>query len=497
MDSYTKTSVTEYLETINLLDPLDPLDSLDSLNSLNSLEQIKLKQMGEWAKQNNEIHLTIECYSKLLNYETEKENICFLHNELGICYMALNQTKLAIQYFENIVTMGANIAEVYNNLVICCGKDKQYKKAESYAMKSLQIEQNDKIYNTIADLYFYMKEYEKSLYFYLKIDDQTSSIKYNMSFPYLAKKIFIRGFELYENRLASNGICQQTQLITRVTIPNIPYWDGLLPCLHLLVIYEQGIGDNILYYRFLLMCAQLYPHMKITYFCKSNVSHLFKNTMNNINIIDDSKCFDLSGYQYKAYIMSLPYLLQVRTISYNVYNYIYIDTNLTKKWKLKLNNDKLKIGFTYKGLLNSFIDKTVPLSHFKSIANMEEVELICLHKDEEIMEDLKDIDFSDNIQHYDIDKYKAFEDTIAILQNIDLLVTIDSAIVHLAGVLNVPTLLLLGYGSDWRWFDCDNCLWFKSIQILRHKENNDLYNIMPHVETFIESKINNNNKVDN
>ena len=128
---------------------------------------------------------------------------------------------------------------------------------------------------------------------------------------------------------------------------------------------------------------------------------------------------------------------------------------------------------------------------------MEEVELICLHKDEEIMEDLKDIDFSDNIQHYDIDKYKAFEDTIAILQNIDLLVTIDSAIVHLAGVLNVPTLLLLGYGSDWRWFDCDNCLWFKSIQILRHKENNDLYNIMPHVETFIESKINNNNKVDN
>jgi tetratricopeptide (TPR) repeat protein len=192
MNSYTKTSVTQYLEKPDSLDPLE------------------LKKMGEWAKQNNEIHLTIECYLKLLNYETVNANICFLHNELGICYMALNQAKSAIQHFENIVTMGANIAEVYNNLVICCRKDKQYKKAESYAMKSLQLEQNDKIYNTIADLYFYMKEYEKSLYFYLKINDQISIIKYNMSFPYLAKKIFIKGFELYENRLASNGICEQT-----------------------------------------------------------------------------------------------------------------------------------------------------------------------------------------------------------------------------------------------------------------------------------------------
>ena len=476
MNSYTKKSVTQYLENSDSVNPL------------------QLKEMGEWAKINNHIDLTIECYLKLINYETEKANICFLHNELGICYMALNNTESAIQHFENILALGANIAEVYNNLVICYGKDKQYIKAESYAIKSLNIEQNDKIYNILADLYFYMKEYEKSLYFYLKIDDQTSLIKYNMSFPYLAKKIFSKGFELYENRLASNGICHQTQLITRVKIPNIPYWDGLLPCQHLLVIYEQGIGDNILYYRFLLMCAQLYPNMKVTYFCKSNVSHLFKNMLNNINIIDDSQDIDLKPYQYKTYIMSLPYILQVRSISYNTYNYININNEHSKKWSSKLETQKIKIGFTYKGLLNSFIEKHIPLSYFKTIANMDNVKLICLHKDDEIIDDLKTIDFADNIHHYNIDKDKAFEDTIAILQNIDLLITIDSAIVHLAGVLNIPTLLMLGYGSDWRWFDCNNCLWFKNIQILRHKENNELYNILPRIEKYIESIIKNNNQ---
>ena len=216
--------------------------------------------------------------------------------------------------------------------------------------------------------------------------------------------------------------------------------------------------------------------------------------LNNINIIDDSQDIDLKPYQYKTYIMSLPYILQVRSISYNTYNYININNEHSKKWSSKLETQKIKIGFTYKGLLNSFIEKHIPLSYFKTIANMDNVKLICLHKDDEIIDDLKTIDFADNIHHYNIDKDKAFEDTIAILQNIDLLITIDSAIVHLAGVLNIPTLLMLGYGSDWRWFDCNNCLWFKNIQILRHKENNELYNILPRIEKYIESIIKNNNQ---
>lgn len=461
----------------------------DYLNNCNKIDANKLKTMGEWAKQHNEIKLTIKCYLELLNHETLNSSLCFLHNELGICYMALNEVNKSIQHFKNILKLGGHLPDVYNNLIICYGKVKQYKNAEVYAIKSLELLQNDFIYTILGDLYFYMKEYEKSIHFYLKIDNQESKIKYNLSFPYLAKKIFSRGFELYESRLASNGICEQTNLITRVKIPGISYWDGLLPCQHLLVIYEQGIGDNILYYRFLLMCAQLYPHMKVTYFCKHSVSHLFKNILNNVNIISDSNEVNLKIYQYKTYIMSLPFLLRVRSISSNIYNYIHTNESITKKWNTILNTKQYKIGFTYKGLLNSFIEKNIPLSYFENIANMENVKLICLHKQDEIKEEINAISFKEKIYHYDIDKKKAFEDTIGILQNLDLLVTIDTAIVHLAGVLNIPTLLLLGYGSDWRWFNCDECLWFKNISILRNKENNELYNIMPKVETFITSHI--------
>ena len=82
--------------------------------------------------------------------------------------------------------------------------------------------------------------------------------------------------------------------------------------------------------------------------------------------------------------------------------------------------------------------------------------------------------FSNNVKIFDIDTDKAFVDTIGILQNIDLLITIDSGIVHLAGVMNIPTFLLLGYVSEWRWFDNNEKIWYNSVDIYHTKENKDI-----------------------
>ena len=163
----------------------------------------------------------------------------------------------------------------------------------------------------------------------------------------MAKQSFLKGFELYESRLETNKLCDQTKLITRVQV-DIPYWDGLIPCDNLLVVYEQGIGDNILYYRFLIELAEMYPMMKITYFCKCNVSHIFKKIHNNINIIDDSESIDTTDFDYKLYIMSLPYILKKSKISYNIHNYIVTDEKKSEYWRSKLSNNKLKVGFTCK-----------------------------------------------------------------------------------------------------------------------------------------------------
>tara|TARA_Y100000992_G_scaffold81176_2_gene51645 strand:- start:129 stop:1505 length:1377 start_codon:yes stop_codon:yes gene_type:complete len=458
---------------------------MDIDNEINNL----LDKLGNLYFQKKDYKNSIKCFLKIIDkFPNDYGRTGVMLNNLGIAYKELKKNHTAIVYFKKIIEIKNDIPEVYNNIAVCYVFLKDYFEAEKYLKISFKLRQDDIIYKMLGELYFYMKEYEKSIFFYEKRQDSKS---YNLCFPYLAKKNFQKGFELYEIRLKENGICHQTGLKKRVDIPNISYWDGIKPCNNLLIIYEQGIGDNVMYFRFILQISKKYPNMKITYFCKTNVSHLFLET-DNIKITNDLKPFSLIGYDYKCYIMSLPYILKIKSIPrINNYNFLKIDERKQIYWKNKLKSDKLKVGFTYKGLLSSFIEKNIPLKYFEDISKLN-IDFIVLHKKDETKDDMKDIDFFNNIIEYDIDKELPFEDTIPIIQNLDLVITIDSAIVHLAGSLNINTILMLGYGSDWRWFDNEQELWYNSVELLRMKENIELFHILPLVKNKIELLLDSN-----
>jgi ADP-heptose:LPS heptosyltransferase len=74
------------------------------------------------------------------------------------------------------------------------------------------------------------------------------------------------------------------------------------------------------------------------------------------------------------------------------------------------------------------------------------------------------------------------------LRNIDVLVTIDTSIAHLAGVMGIKTLLLLGYTSDWRWFDNDDKVWYDSVDIIRMTEQRPMSDLIPRVKTLLDAE---------
>ena len=161
------------------------------------------------------------------------------------------------------MTIKNDIPDVYNNLGVCYNNLKNYKQAETCFLISLRLLDNDKINSMLGSLYFYIKHYDNSIFFYRKMNPTHIDL-YNMSFPYLAKQEFSIGLKLYENRLLNNGVCSQTKQNLRADVPFIPYWNGSDKCNHLLIIYEQGIGDNIQYFRFMIELSVKYPTMKIT-----------------------------------------------------------------------------------------------------------------------------------------------------------------------------------------------------------------------------------------
>ena len=435
-------------------------------------------------------------FQKLLNHTPPKTpEFCILHNEIGVYYANCNDHKRSIHHFKQVLLVKNDIPDVFNNIAVCHIALKEYAAALVCLNISLHLHECDNVYIRIGEVNLYTKRYDASIKAYKSVRKPSDIDLYNSCFPYLATKQFLIGYKLYESRLKRDDISPQTNQISRVEIPSIPYWNGIDICSHLLIIYEQGIGDNIQYFRFIIELSNKFPDLKITYFCKSCVSHLFNvNPYSNILIRDDSQQIDLSGYDRKIYIMSLPYILKLQTITLNTINYITEDVNNNAVWQEKLSfyTNKLKVGMLYSGLLISYIDKQIKLSDFKDICTDDRFQTICLHKmDNNILSDFSSIDFADKIMTYDIDKHKSFFDTISILRNIDVLVTIDTSIAHLAGVMGIKTLLLIGYTSEWRWFDTDDKIWYESVEIIRMVEQKPLSKLLPRIKNILISEYEN------
>jgi len=465
--------------TFNYTELIDNYKKIIDLEPHNTIKYLRI--IGEIYEKQNMFQGAIDCYEKVLKIEKNDISIIgVLNNQIGVCYHNINKEELAIEYFKKVLLI-KEISDVYCNISTCYVALKKYKDAEFYLLKSYKLNKNDVSTNkSLGTIYYYIKKYDKSIEYHTKnkIEEYNYEHKYNLSFSYLSKKDFKNGLTLYENRLKSNNINKQTGLKERADIPNLEYWNGKDICNRLLVVYEQGIGDNILYYRFIIELSEKYPNMKIDYFCRKEISQLF-NTYKNIQVIEN---VNIPDYDYTIFIMSLPKILNLTEIKPNKINYIKTNDKTLAFWKKKTSSlKKFKVGFVYNGLLSSFIDKYIPLQEFEKLCDLN-IDLICIHRKSEVENDLKNIRFRDKIIHYDIDNNEPFEDTIHLLQNIDLLITVDTYIAHLAGVLNVKTWLLLGT-SEWRWSDDKNkTYWYNSVELIRTKENEELKDLIKTVK---------------
>jgi tetratricopeptide (TPR) repeat protein len=440
-----------------------------------------LEKKGNAFFEKGNFHEAIQIYETIIKMEP---NSGVVLNQLGMCYFNLGNFTEAVSAFKKILRIKNDIPDVYNNLGTCYVNMRQYKMAETVLLISLKLQKKDSIYFALGNLYFYMKEYDKSIIHYEKISEIKTNVSYlyNLGFSYLAQKKFKKGFSLYENRLEDHKIVPQTKEKPRVEIPWILTWDGKRDYKHLLIIYEQGIGDNIQYFRFIIELSRKFPERKITYFCKNTVAHLFKEYPNIHVVLQLTE--DI--FDYKLYIMSLPYCLELETIQPLTDDYIIREHKKDTYWRERLfQNSKKKIGFVHNGLLSSFIEKNIVLDEWKIFGDLEQCMFICLGKDVTKGSYKK---MPNNFHFIEFDKEEPFEDSVSILSQLDLFITVDTGIAHLAGVMNIPTWLLLGYGSDWRWFSKEDTksLWYSSLELFRMQENKDMKELLSVVKTRLE-----------
>ena len=188
---------------------------------------------------------------------------------------------------------------------------------------------------------------------------------------------------------------------------------------------------------------------------------------------------DIPKYDFYKHLMSLPKIYYEKTKTFPPQiNFIPKDKKITLKWKEKLNQIKgFKVGINWQGTKTYEVDhlRSIPLNYFKDLFNIKNINFISLQKGFGL-EQIKNFQHKDKL--YDFSKEvdngeNIFEDTIGILQNIDLVISIDSSLVHLSSTLGIKTFALLHFCPDWRWNLMTNKFsWYNNLKIYRQEEVN-------------------------
>jgi hypothetical protein len=281
------------------------------------------------------------------------------------------------------------------------------------------------------------------------------SIKWNHSLLKLRLGDFKEGWKLYEWRKKKENFNLKKNYL--------PEWTGKENILNktIYVYTEQGFGDFIQFSRFFESLKKL--GAKIITDPDESLKLIVKKSFSYIEFYSKSN----TNFDYCCALMSLPFLLKISINSIPSKNpYFYFQKN--NKINLEKNNRK-KIGLFWSGNPNHKNDRnrSIKLKEFENLLKLS-FQFHSLQIDYR-KEDLTLVD-KYLIRHES--EITNFNDTANIINQMDLILTVDSSIAHLSGAMGKNTWLLLNFLPDFRWMtDESSTIWYPNMKIYRQSKD--------------------------
>jgi hypothetical protein len=156
-------------------------------------------------------------------------------------------------------------------------------------------------------------------------------------------------------------------------------------------------------------------------------------------------------------------------------------------WEKRIKGSGFKVGIVWAGgkshIKNSH--RSIAPNLFQSLSEINNIDLIGLQKEITCSHsDLKAIGI-ENIG----DTFTDFTDTAAAIDNLDLIISVDTATAHLAGAMGKPVWLLLPYIPDWRWMlEKDDSPWYPTMRLFRQRKNKSWTDVLSQVATALKQR---------
>jgi tetratricopeptide (TPR) repeat protein len=411
--------------------------------------------------------------------QTQATNALAL-NGRGVALKHLRQHALALASFDAALAARTGFAEAtLNRANALLALDRHEEALQAYGEAIALTPQNPQVYSNRGNAYLDLGQYDAAMQDYdraLQLQSDNATVLWNKALICLVHGDFAQGWKLFEHGWDAEGpprgyrrVCSQ------------PLWlgDGPIAGKRLLLTAEQGLGDTVQFVRYAKLAAKAGAH--VTLEAQPALVDLLKTMGPEFTVVERGTGFD--AYDLYCPYMSLPlaFATTLATIPADVPYLGVPETAHRFTWPAAAASGGLKVGLVWSGSATHMRDakRSIPLQQLAPLMTLP-VEFHCLQKelrpaDEAVMSILPIQDHRAALQQ--------FGDTAALIDAMDVVITVDTSVAHVAGAMGKPVWVLLPFVPDYRWLLVrEDSPWYPTARLLRQSERGDWFAVVARVE---------------
>jgi tetratricopeptide (TPR) repeat protein len=413
-------------------------------------------------------------------------NLALAHNDYGTALAKAGMLTEAIEAYHQAIRRDSFNAGFYSNLGTALSDDGQPEQAIIAQRQAIALSPNlAQAHANLAAALLKSCKFEEAIAAFgrtivLKHDQPEAHM--GLATALLLQGDFDSGWQEFEWRFRCKDFPRPINF-------HQPKWDGSpLDGRTLLIHVEQGLGDTIQFLRYLPLVLDR-ARGKVIVACQPELKRLVQSMSLQIEIV--SRDHAPPPFDTHCALLSLPHLFKTtpQTIPSAV-TYLHPDPADAAIWRERLQkeNGRIDVGIVWAGHPRHLSDqeRSIALDHLAPLANVSNVRFVSLQKGVASLEakyppaGMNLLDLSENLRD--------MADTAALIANLDLVVGVDTSVIHLAGALGKPVWVLIPFAPDWRWLlGRDDTPWYPTMRLFRQARRKDWQTVVEKIAGELSS----------
>jgi tetratricopeptide (TPR) repeat protein len=441
-----------------------------------------ISNLGSAFQAQKKLPEAVACFQQALRIRPDSPE---LHFNLGCALQMERRLAEAAASYRQAVRLNPNYVEAHNNLGNALREQGQLAEALVHLEYGLRLypESGEGHMNLGVVLQDQGKLIEAAHHLEqaLRLCPDSAEAHYNHGLFLLLQGNFEQGWREHEWRLLMKGHAPPLS-------PG-PKWDGgPLDGKTILLYAEQGRGDILQFIRYAALVKKRGATVLVE--CRPAMLGLLAGCPGIDRLVPEGE--PLPAYDVQAALLSLPALCgtMLATIPAEV-PYLFADSSRVAFWKERLaSSSGFKVGICWQGNPAHKHDqrRSVPLAQFAPLAEIAELRLVSLQKGpgSEQWETLARQWPTLDLPGQEEEDSQAWIESAALVRALDLVITVDTAVAHLAGALGVPVWVALPFSGDWRWLlEREDSPWYPSMRLFRQGQPGDWPDVFQRIRSAL------------